>query len=297
MDPEVAGSSPVGRPFSNTYFQRPIFEIIQYIFASLFKLTLIDAILLGIVQGITEFLPLSSSGHLKLFQYILGLKNLDNYILFDLACHLGTLLAIVYVFSKPLCDIFLSDRLRLKQLALATGPLFPLVAFMKPIKAIYSDPSFLGFFFILNSFILFLGCYFSCTSSQNEKKKHPLIEAFCVGISQAVAIFPGISRSGSTISCARILGWSAEEAVTFSFLMAIPAILGGTVLELFNLFNHPETVISVSPLYYLAGFIVSFFVGLVSLKLLIQLAIQNKFLYFAVYCLFLGVLITCYFYL
>lgn len=258
-------------------------------------MTTLDAILLGIVQGFTEFLPISSSGHLKLAQYILGMKDLDHYIIFDLVCHLGTLLAIILVFFQNIKNMFQTGKIELWQVILGTLPLFPLVLLMKPIKAAYADPGYLGFFFILTALILFAGVWFGKTLPEGQKKKRPLRDAIVVGLWQAAAIFPGVSRSGSTISGARILGWNAHEATVFSFLLAIPAILGGTTLEIFKLWLHPETAIDLPFFHYFAGFMTSFLVGLFALQLLFRLVAQNRFYYFAWYCLILGLATTYYF--
>ncbi|MEI8365546.1 MAG: undecaprenyl-diphosphate phosphatase [Parachlamydiaceae bacterium] len=258
-------------------------------------MTTLDAILLGVVQGLTEFLPVSSSGHLKLVQYFLGLQNLDRYIVFDLVCHLGSLLAIIMVFFRPIRHLFATNSRRLWQVVIGTLPLFPLLLIMKPIKAVYADPSYLGFFFLLTAAILFVGCRFGKIVSEIDRQKHPWRDALLIGVWQAVAIFPGVSRSGSTISGARLLGWGAYDAVFFSFLLAIPAILGGTVLEVFKLWLHPETVLDLPLSDYIAGFVTSFLVGFASLQLLLKLAVQNKFSYFAWYCLFLGLMTIYYF--
>lgn len=281
MVPNVAGSNPVDRPF-------PYHGIL---------LTTIDAIILGIVQGLTEFLPVSSSGHLHLVEHFLGLENLDHFILFDLACHLGTLLAVFFIFSKYIRELFGANKTRLQQILVATLPLFPLVLLMKPIKAAYADPSYLGVFFLMTAAILFLGIRFGKTVSEQDQTRHRWRDAFSIGLWQALAILPGVSRSGSTISGARILGWNASEAVSFSFLLAIPTILGGTFLELLNWYRHPEKVADLPYAHYLAGFFVSFIVGLAALKLLMFLAGRNKFSYFAWYCLFLGLATTAYFHL
>lgn len=260
-------------------------------------MTLLDAILLGIVQGLTEFLPVSSSGHLKLTQYFLGLENLDKYIVFDLVCHLGTLMAILLVFARSILDLFGRNMTRFWQVAIGTLPLFPIVLLMKPIKAAYADPSYLGFFFLLTSAILFLGSRFAKSASETQLEQNKWKDALRIGMWQAVAILPGVSRSGSTISGARLLGWNAQDAIVFSFLLAIPAILGGTTLELLKLWQYPEAAISLPISYYLSGFFVSFFVGLGSLDLLRRLAMQNKFYYFSLYCLLLGLATTYYFHL
>ncbi len=259
-------------------------------------MTALDAILLGIVQGLTEFLPVSSSGHLKLAQYFLGMQDLDHYILFDLVCHLGTLLAIFIVFFQNIKTIITKDTQRFWQVVIGTLPLFPLVLLMKPIKAAYADPSYLGFFFILTSIILFAGVRFGKTKPPEQISKRPWRDALAIGLWQALAILPGVSRSGSTISGARLLGWSANDAVVFSFLLAIPAILGGTTLEIFKLWQHPESSVNLPLSHYLLGAIFSFGVGFFALQLLIKLTLQNKFYYFAWYCLILGLATTYYFY-
>lgn len=258
-------------------------------------MTTIDAIILGIIQGLTEFLPVSSSGHLELVQHLLGMQDLEQYILFDLVCHLGTLLAIFFIFFNQIKDLIFENTSRLKQLTLATLPLFPLVLVMKPIKAAYADPVYLGFFFLITSCILFLGLRFGKTTSEKQRERHTWRDAMIIGTWQAAAILPGVSRSGSTISGARLLGWTPNEAVSFSFLLAIPAILGGATLEIIKLWQHPESVSSVSPIHYGLGFVVSFVVGIASLQLLIRLATHNKFAYFAWYCLALGLFLTAYF--
>lgn len=255
----------------------------------------LDAIILGIVQGLTEFFPVSSSGHLHIVQHLLGLQELDQYILFDLACHLGTLLAIVFFFFQRIKDLFKGDRARLFQIALATAPLFPLVLVMKPIKAAYADPSYMGLFFILTSAILFLGIRFGKTVPETARQPNRWRDALLIGTWQAAAILPGVSRSGSTISGARLLGWSPNDAVFFSFMLAIPAVLGGTTLEVYKYWRHPEAAADVSMLHYFIGFSVSFAVGLFGLRLLMRIIASNKFSYFAWYCLFLGLATAWYF--
>jgi undecaprenyl-diphosphatase len=260
--------------------------------------TILDALILGIVQGLTEFLPVSSSGHLKLFQSLLGLQQLDHYILFDLVCHLGTLLAIVLIFFQQIKSAALfQNSTRFWQIVIGTLPLFPLVLIMKPIKAIYADPSYLGFFFIVTAIILFLGIRFGKTLPPKEQDQHPWRDAFCIGLWQAFAIFPGVSRSGSTISGARLLGWIPQDAVTFSFLLAIPAILGGVTLEFIKWWQHPELTVSIPLTHYLTGFLFSFFVGFFSLKALMRFVVTNRLSYFAWYCLILGLATTYYFHI
>lgn len=280
MVPKVAGSSPVDRPLLQDFF-----------------VTTLEAIFLGIIQGLTEFLPVSSSGHLELTQYFLGLTELHNYVVFDLVCHLGTLCAIFLIYKQDIIQSFTSNRTRMIQVVLGTLPLFPLVLIMKPIKALFNEPQYLGGFFLLTALILYLGIKLGNTKNQAVLEKSKWRDSLGIGVFQALAILPGVSRSGSTISAARILGWNAEEAVTFSFLLAIPAILGGATLELLQLAFKPQatTLPALSFAQYAWGFATSCSVGYFALSLLRQLANKQKFMYFVWYCLTLGIMTSLYF--
>lgn len=256
----------------------------------------IEAIILGIIQGLTEFLPVSSSGHLQLGQHFLGLSNLNEYIIFDLICHLGTLLAIFFIFWK---DILLNikSKTSLKRLFVAILPLFPLLLILKPIKSLFNELQYLGFFFLITAFLLFLGMRFSSQQAPEKLKNRKWRDPFIIGMFQACAILPGVSRSGATISSARLLGWNTHDAISFSFLLAIPTILGGTLLELITLFRKPNelSIPSISWEQYLAGFLTSLIVGYFALILLQKLAAKQKFMYFVWYCTILGIGTIIYF--
>lgn len=252
-----------------------------------------EAILLGVVQGLTEFLPVSSSGHLELTQYLLGFSELKKYILFNIVCHLGTLGAIGLFFFKQIRESLI-DKRKLGQICLATLPLFPLVLLLKPLKSLFDQPELLGFFFLFTAFLLFVGNSIVLKQAPTSKQKWK--DSLTIGLFQALAVIPGISRSGSTISAARLLGWKKEEAISFSFLLAIPAILGATTLEIIQLFSSTQTPFeSAQLMQFSAGFITSFIVGCLALKLLYKLFDQNKWSYFAWYCLSLGCLSLFYF--
>lgn len=253
-----------------------------------------QAFLLGVVQGITEFLPVSSSGHLALGQYFLGFENLQNYILFNLICHLGTLAAILYVFFPTIKETITANPKKFLQVVLATLPLFPLVLILKPLKALFDHPQLLGPCFLATAALLFAGIYYRIPrqAAQNTTWKDPLT----IGLFQAAAIFPGISRSGATISAARILGWQKEQAIQFSFLLAIPTILGGTILESWQVWKGTASPITeISPAAFAIGFCTSCLFGCLSLWMLIRLVKEDKWNYFAWYCLLLGVATTIYF--
>jgi undecaprenyl-diphosphatase len=254
-----------------------------------------QAFVLGLIQGITEFLPVSSSGHLALVQYFLGFKNLQDYILFDLICHLGTLLAIFYVFFPVIKDSLIIHTNRFWQIVLGTLPLFPLVLLLKPIKAFFDHPQLLGPCFLISACLLFASLY-GRSFIQSQTNKRSWQDPLTIGIFQAVAILPGISRSGATISAARLLGWQKEQSIQFSFLLAIPAILGGSIIEGWQAWHTSITVLSnLNPWTFLIGFFTSFLFGCLALQILIRLVIQDKWSYFAWYCLVLGIATTIYF--
>lgn len=257
-----------------------------------FPMTLIEAIILGIIQGLTEFFPVSSSGHLALGQYLLGMRDLHQYIFFDLICHLGTLIALLIVYYSEIKTLFLKNPTGIKQVLIGTLPLFPLVLILKPIKSLFDQPHYLGYFFLFSSFMLAMGIYFGKKATAYQQQKHPFRDACIIGLFQAVAILPGISRSGTTISAGRLLKWNTTEAITFSFLLAIPAILGAITLESFQLlrshWNGDSVSASIGFSQYCAGFIFSFGIGYLALKALMRVAAKEKFSYFAWYCLFIG---------
>lgn len=251
-------------------------------------MTHFEAILLGIVQGVTEFLPVSSSGHLILFEHFLGLTQLSKYVFFDLICHLGTLGAILIVFFKDIKELF-TDVNKLKLIIIAVLPLFPLVLLMKPIKGLFDQPEWLGYGFLITACILLLGYHLGGRKIAENSPKCALY----IGIAQSFAILPGISRSGTTISAARLMNWSPSAAVTFSFLLSIPTILGGMVLECIKL--NPSLMPSIDISTYFCGFLSSLIVGYFSLRALIRIVGTAKFQYFGWYCAGLGLLLIYYF--
>lgn len=248
------------------------------------------ALLLGIVQGITEFLPVSSSGHLILLQHFLGFQSLSQFVFFDLICHLGTLGAIFIVLRKEIWEVMRSKQ-KCLQVAIALLPLFALLPFMKAIKGIFDQPELLGYCFLATSLILFLGIRLGRT----DGKEDSLLGGFIIGVSQAFAIIPGISRSGTTISTARILGWSPVHSVVFSFILSIPTILGGMTLESYKLLKEQAALPPLHLSHYLIGFLASLIVGYFSLRLLIKIIDTAKFQVFVWYTAALGIFTLSYF--
>lgn len=256
----------------------------------------LEAIILGIIQGLTEFLPVSSSGHLELGQYFLGLTNLQHYVLFGLICHLGTLLAVVIIFFDQIKTTLFADRVRFMQVVLGTLPLFPLLLILKPIKSLFNQPEYLGICFLITAGLLYLGIRLGSILPEKKLQTRRWRDALIVGVFQAFAILPGVSRSGATISAGRMLGWKQQDAVTFSFLLAIPAILGGVTLETLQLLTAQHSSgPHLDGIQYAIGFLTSFGIGYFALRLLIKIAAKDKFIYFVWYCSALGVLSILYF--
>jgi undecaprenyl-diphosphatase len=256
---------------------------------------LLQAIILGIVQGITEFFPISSSAHLQLARYFLHLPNSAEFVYFDLACHLGTWLALVYFLRRDVWQI-LRDPRKIALYTVALLPLVPMYLLLKPLRASLLTTDCTGYFLLVTSMLLFFASKASLPhslrlSSGKEKSQRSLPQyetkkwgnVILIGLSQAFALLPGLSRSGATMATARFCGWSWLEAAKFSFLLSLPTILGGEVLE--SLKGSPTTVSFTS---CAAGLSSSFAVGLGTVRLAFWMYEKNIVKPFAVYCLAAG---------
>jgi len=269
-------------------------------------MSLVFAAILGVVQGIAEFLPISSSGHLVVFQQLLGSSFDSKHVplSFDVFLHLSTLLValwflradIVFVLANLFRNLDENSK-RARSLTLlvcvATLPAVVFVLlFQDTIDAGFSSVWICGWGFIATSCILFFADYKKVSFSRNNEIEKEAIywnlptlsQAFIIGCAQAFAIMPGVSRSGSTIAMALILGLSATSAIRFSFLMFIPAVLGASVKELGELSSISQADFSA----YLLGFAVAGIVGVFSLKFLTLLVNKAKLGVFGVYTLILG---------
>jgi undecaprenyl-diphosphatase len=252
-------------------------------------MSVLHALILGLIQGMTEFFPISSSAHLKITKLFFDIKGGENQVVFDLICHLGTLTALLFFLKKELLKL---TKEQMKGFFFALMPLIPAYFLLKPLRDAANKTELLGFFLILTGIILFCGHKLRLT----RKSKQPRSDLFVIGAMQSLALIPGISRSASTIACARILGWSPAEAVRFSFLLAIPTIIGGNCLELLKIFLSGETLGPISPISCFVGFIFSLGAGLIFVRFGFSLLERGCFKPFAWYCLILGTLLSIYFY-
>ena len=244
----------------------------------------LEALVLGILQGITEFLPISSSAHLKLSKLLFGIEEGEGLVIFDLACHAGTLVALLVFLRADILALF-RDRKKFGLLALATLPLIPFYFLLKPVRDFAGQTPFLGLFLIMTAAILFV----SGRWRVQKKERSAAAEALWIGALQGTALIPGISRSASTIGAAHVLGWEAKEAVRFSFLLSIPTVLGGCLLECLKLSHAPQTL---ALSHCVIGFLAAGAVGLLVIRYAMGFLEKGDLKPFAWYCFALGILTT-----
>jgi len=269
---------------------------------------LLEAVFLGLVQGLTEWLPISSFGHLIVVQKLLGMQL---PLFFDVALHGGTIFALIVFFRKDIWKIlssvfrldFKSESGRLGLLVLAGSIPVALTGFFlyNTLVALFSDISLIGAAFIATGFILYSTKFFK--AGQRNWQELSFKDALFVGAAQAVSIIPGISRSGITISSALFRKIERQAAFVFSFLLAVPAIIGANAFELYKVtesasgsaFDFGGNGFGV--VVMLVGVAVAAIVGYLSLKLLRDVLNKGKIYLFAYYCWAVGALVLAYLYL
>lgn len=247
-------------------------------------MTFTEAIILGVTQGLTEFLPISSSGHLVIMQHFLKIQSSGNE--FEVLVHIGTLGSILVVFFHEL-QTLVSDfkskqnRSYIFFLLIASTPAaLAGVLFKDHFESLFNNYYFVSKALMFTGLILILSYFF-----KPKNNKVNILSSIIIGISQAMAIIPGISRSGMTISFALLMGINAKDAAKFSFLMAIPIISGAGLLTLFDSYNTFSIPLSQG----FAALISSFIVGIFALKWLINWLGKGKFHYFGFYCFIAGI--------
>lgn len=253
----------------------------------------IESIILGIIQGLTEFLPVSSSGHLELGKALLHIE-LENDLLFSIIVHAATTLSTIVVFRNDIMliirDIFKFEWNESTQFAakiiLSMIPVGIVgLLFKNEVEGFFQgDIQLVGFMLCLTGVLLLLTHFIK----DRQGGEVTFWRAIVIGIAQAVAIIPGLSRSGATISTALLIGTDRSKAARFSFLMVILPIIGATLLEVKDYLEQPSTL-DLSPLVLVAGFVSSFVAGLFACKLMIDLIKKGKLIYFSIYCFIVGI--------
>jgi undecaprenyl-diphosphatase len=245
---------------------------------------LLESALLGLIQGLTEFLPVSSSGHLAVFQALLGWDDHGGNLTFNVAVHVGSLAAVVVFVWRDLLDVLATKRRLILVIGVASVPLGVVgVKWGSTIAQLSSILGFVGVCFMATAAALWL----VRRDRQGTLKPESLSlsRAFCIGIAQAVAVLPGVSRSGSTIAAALLFGVERDKAVRLSFLMAIPAIGGA------GLFEAKKAIEAAAPLPWaniLVGVAASFVASLWAIRVLVGVVEKERLGAFAIYCALLG---------
>ena len=254
-------------------------------------MTILESIILGIIQGLTEFLPISSSGHIEIGKVFLNVDLNDEKSLFlTLILHLATAFSTIIVYRKKVYKIF-SDLLKFEKnpgftlsikIIISMIPAVIIALFYeKEISKLFNQNMILvGIMLSITSLFLFLS-----DRNFNNKSNITFKNSILIGIIQAIAILPGISRSGSTISCSVLLGVKRINAAEFSFLMVLPLIFGSILKSLFEIENYTSNV-KITPL--ITGFISAFITGVFACRWMIILVRKSKLKYFGFYCLVLG---------
>lgn len=254
---------------------------------------IIDAIILGIIQGLTEFLPVSSSGHLEIGKALLGESRLPaESLLFTVVVHFATALSTIVVFRKDIAEILIGlfkfkkneETLFVGKIILSMIPAALVgVLFEEELESLFSGQIvFVGCMLILTAILLFLA-----DKAKYTNQPVTFWQALVVGIAQAIAILPGISRSGATISTSVLLGIDKNKAARFSFLMVIPLILGKIAKDILDGALSYETE---GIGFLAAGFIAAFISGIIACTWMIQLVRKSKLAYFSIYCLIVGII-------
>lgn len=252
----------------------------------------IQALLLGLIQGLTEFLPVSSSGHLEIGHALLGVHS-DNNLLFAVVVHLATVLSTLVVFRKDIAELFkglfefkwnepTKYVAKLLFSALPVGVIG--VLFQTELENLFTgNLKFVGSMLLVTALLLAL-THFVKTS----EKKITFGRAFLIGIAQAMAVLPGISRSGSTIATGLLAGAKKDEVARFSFLMVLIPIVGAALIDLTKNIDSIQTNAEWLPL--IIGFVAAFLSGLFACAWMIKIIKRGKLIYFAIYCLVIGLI-------
>ncbi len=261
-------------------------------------MTLLSSVLLGLVQGVAEFLPISSSGHLAIAEHLLGMKGLEVPEFFDVLLHLGTLVAVFAAYWEDIREMILELFCGVRDLArhstpapvpparrlillivVGTLPLFAVLPVKDLVEGLADNMYFVGGALLVTGCLLFASD--RVKKGRKTEKNATMKDVLLVGVAQAIATCPGISRSGTTITAGCFVGFERRFAVRFSFLLSIPAILGANILSIKDAL---DTVIWADVPVYLVGVAVAALVGYGCIRLLKMIADKGRFGFFAYYC-------------
>lgn len=257
-------------------------------------MTWFEALILGLIQGLTEYLPVSSSGHLAIGSYLFGINGEDN-LAFTIVVHVATVLSTLVILWKEIDWIF--RGLFKCELNAETKYALNIIVSMIPVGIV-------GVFFkdkveeVFGSGLLIVGCMlivtallltFSYYAKPRQRSHISTWHAFLIGVAQALAVLPGLSRSGTTIATGLLLGNKKENMAQFSFLMVIPPILGEALLDVMKAMKGEEAFGGIDTLPLIVGFVAAFVSGCLACKWMINIVKRGKLIYFGIYCALAGV--------
>jgi undecaprenyl-diphosphatase len=265
-------------------------------------MSILEAIILGLVQGLTEFLPVSSSGHLIIAQNILNLNTsaADN-LQFIVIVHAATVMSTIVVLWKEIAGLFKGtfstpkwndEKSYVLKIFISMIPILIIGLFFKDeVKQLFGESLLLVGCCLLLTAALLTFAYFA---KPRQKEKISYRDSFLIGLSQAVAVLPGLSRSGTTIATGLLLGNKKENVAQFSFLMVLIPILGEAFLDVMDMIASPQATTSIGYIPLIAGFLSAFLAGCFACKFMINLVKKGKLIYFAIYCVIIGVVSIIY---
>ena len=255
----------------------------------------LQALILGILQGLTEYLPVSSSGHLAIGQQLFGLQDEDN-LAFTVLVHVATVLStIVILWSeidwlvKGVCKFKMNDETRYFINILISMIPVGIVGFLfkdKVEEVFGSGLLIVGIMLLVTAALLIFSYY----AKPRQKAKISWLDALIIGIAQACAVMPGLSRSGSTIATGLLLGNKKESLAQFSFLMVIPPILGEALLDILKVMKGEEAFGTIDTLPLVVGFLAAFISGCLACKWMVSIVKRGKLVYFGIYCAIVGII-------
>ena len=250
-------------------------------------MTILVALILGIVQGLTEFLPVSSSGHLMLLNSVFKIDG--NFLFIEIVLHVATLLAVIIVLRKEIWYLVKNPfSKQMKNLVIATIPTVFIVFIFKFLtNSVFENAKILPVTFMITALFLVLSQFVSDKNLNLDESEMKTFSCLMMGVMQGFAVLPGISRSGSTICTGLIMGENKEKSAKFSFLMSIPIILASLVYEI--VFSSCE-VLSTQILPIIVSFLSAFIVGILSIKFMLKIVSKSKLYYFAFYLFVLSIL-------
>jgi len=260
----------------------------------------LEALILGLLQGLTEFLPVSSSGHLEIGKSIFGIHSSEG-MTFTIIVHFATVLSTLIVFRKDILVLFKSlftfkyneDNKYILKIILSSIPVIIVgLLFAEELEALFTgNILFVGFMLLITSFLLGFAHF-----AKKGEKPITFWHALIIGVAQAIAVIPGISRSGATIATSLVIGNKKEEIAKFSFLMVIIPVLGAVSKDIYDSFISSNAVPmqEISVFSLIIGFIAAFLTGLFACSVMIKIVKNSKLIYFAVYCLIIGLIAVGY---